>query len=105
MDTRSCDGAERLAADADLGVIESTFLSGEGEDELADIAGHLTARQAAELAARAGVRRLVLTHFSQRHRDVERYLDEARAVVDDVVAVSDLDRVEVPKPLRADRPR
>lgn len=105
MDTRGCDGAERLVAAADLAVVESTFLSSSGEDELAHEAGHLTARQAAELAARGGVRRLVLTHFSQRHPDVEDYLAEARLVVGDVVAMSDLDRVEVPRPIRADRPR
>ena len=55
---------EVLADGADLLVIEATFLS---EDlELATRYGHLTARQAARLAAECGVRRLVLTHFSQR---------------------------------------
>ncbi len=105
MDTRECDGAERLAASADLAVVESTFLSSAGEDELAHVAGHLTARQAAELAARSDVRRLVLTHFSQRHPDVDDYIAEASTVVADVVAMSDLDRVEVPRRVRADRPR
>ena len=105
MDTRPCDGADRLAASADLAVVESTFLSSNGEDELADVSGHLTARQAAELADRAGVRRLVLTHFSQRHADVEDYRREAAASFDDVVAMVDLERVQVPGRVRVVRPR
>ncbi|MEO1063527.1 MAG: MBL fold metallo-hydrolase [Actinomycetota bacterium] len=105
MDTRECDGADRLAAGADLAVVESTFLSGAGDDELAAVSGHLTAAQAGRLASRTGVRRLVLTHFSQRHPDVAEFLAEASVHADDVVAMSDLDRVDVPPPVRADRPR
>lgn len=67
MDTRLCDGVFALADRADLLVIESTFL-----DEDAGLAadyGHLTAAQAARVAAECGVRRLVLTHFSGRYPD------------------------------------
>jgi len=94
MDTRLCPGAERLAADADLLVIESTF--SHADAELAASYGHLTARQAAELAVRAGARRLVLTHFSQRYPDLSVLLDEARAVHGDVVLAEDLGRIELP---------
>ena len=96
MDTRLCDGVYALAEDADLLVIESTFL-----DEDAGIAGefgHLTAAQAARVAAESGVRQLVLTHFSQRYADSDRFLDEARAVFDgDIVVAEDLARVPLPK--------
>ncbi len=95
MDSRMCDGVAALADGADLLVIESTFLA---EDEaLAHRYGHLTARQAARLAARAGVRRLVLTHFSQRYADPRRFEDEARAEYGgDLVVAADLQRVPVP---------
>ena len=95
MDTRLCDAVDELADGADLLVVESTFL---GEDaDLADRYGHLTARQAAEVAARCGVRRLVLTHFSQRYPDPRRFAEEAAAVYDgDLVVAADLDRVPVP---------
>ena len=84
-----------LADGADLLVIEATFLS---EDlELATRYGHLTARQAARLAAECGVRRLVLTHFSQRYTDSQRYRDEAAEVFDDLVIAEDLARVPAPK--------
>jgi ribonuclease Z len=94
MDTRMCDAAVDLAAGADLLVCESTFLAAEAD--LAATYGHLTAREAAQLARRAGVRRLVLTHFSQRHPEEQAFADEAAAVFPDVVAVRDLDRVPVP---------
>src|SRR5690349_17138034 len=67
MDTRLCDGVGELAEGVDLLVAESTFLTADAA--LAERFGHLTARQAGEVAARCGVRRLVLTHFSQRYPD------------------------------------
>jgi len=94
MDTRWCDAALELAAGVDLLVCESTFL--EAERELADAYGHLTAAQAASLALEAGVRRLVLAHFSQRHPDEREYLAEARQIFPDVVAARELDRIALP---------
>jgi ribonuclease Z len=94
MDTRWCAAALDLARGADLLICESTFL--EDEADLAVEYGHLTATQAARLAAEAGARRLVLTHFSQRHPDEHVYSEEAAAIFADVLAVSDLDVVAVP---------
>lgn len=95
MDTAMCDAAVDLAQGADLLVAESTFLS---EDAvLAAEYKHLTAADAARLARDAGVRRLVLTHFSQRYPENERFGQEARAIFGgDVVVGEDLARVAVP---------
>jgi ribonuclease Z len=96
MDTRLCDAVYALADGADLLVIEATFLS--EDHELATRYGHLTARQAAKVAAECGVRRLVMTHFSQRYTDVNRHLDEAAEVyAGDLVMAEDLARIPVPK--------
>jgi len=96
MDTRLCDAVYALADDADLLVIESTFLNEDAE--LASRYGHLTARQAACVAAACGVRRLVLTHFSQRYPDSRRYRDQAAEVFDgDLVVAEDLARIPVPR--------
>ncbi|GAA2056877.1 ribonuclease Z [Catenulispora yoronensis] len=99
MDTRRCEGAERLAAGVDLLVVEATFL--DTEAELAESFGHLTARQAARLAADVGVRELVLTHFSQRYPVDEarsRYLAEAGAEFDGQIHIAeDLARIPFPK--------
>lgn len=99
MDTRLCDAVFALAEDADLLVIESTFL--EQEADLARQHGHLTAKQAARVAAECGVRRLVLTHFSQRYQDPTSFRDEAAEVFGgDIVAARDLMRIAVPKHTR-----
>ncbi|MFI5492749.1 ribonuclease Z [Actinoplanes sp. NPDC051859] len=95
MDTGLCDNVFALAEGADLLVIESTFLAEDAA--LAAQVGHLTAGQAASVARQAGVRTLLLTHFSQRYADSTRFLDEARAEFDgDIVLAEDLMRVPVP---------
>ncbi|HET6738578.1 MAG TPA: ribonuclease Z, partial [Kribbella sp.] len=95
MDTRLCENVLRLAENADLLVIESTYLS--SETELARRFGHLTARQAARVAAECGVRKLVLTHFSQRYLEPERFAEEAAAEFSgEIVVASDLARTPVP---------
>ncbi|MER7989057.1 ribonuclease Z [Streptomyces noursei] len=97
MDTRLCDGVHALAAGVDMLVIESTFLD---EDvQLAEEHGHLTAGQAARVAAEAGVRHLVLTHFSQRYADPEEFERQARAAgfTGELTIAKDLLRVPLPK--------
>lgn len=98
MDTRPCPGALALADGVDLLVCESTYL--DTERELADRYAHMTAAAAGRLAAEAGARRLVLTHFSARYgADTEAFVAEASAFHPDVVAVDDLTTVDVPSPV------
>lgn len=94
MDTVLCDGALELADGVDLLVCESTYLHEHAE--LAEQYRHMTARQAGELAARAGARRLLLTHFSARYPDAAVMGDEAGRYHDDVVVAEDLVPVAVP---------
>ncbi|MHB9753860.1 ribonuclease Z [Streptomyces sp. BYX5S] len=97
MDTRLCDGVHALAEGCDLLVIESTFL--DEDEQLAVDHGHLTAGQAARVARDAGVRHLVLTHFSQRYTDPEEFARQARAAgyEGELTVARDLDRIPVPK--------
>ncbi|MFF8261707.1 ribonuclease Z [Streptomyces virginiae] len=97
MDTRLCPGVDELADGCDMLVIESTFLD---EDErLATDHGHLTAGQAARVARDAGVRHLVLTHFSQRYTDPTEFERQARAAgfEGELTVAADLMRVPLPK--------
>jgi ribonuclease Z len=95
MDTGLCDSAFELAEGVDLLVIESTFLAEDAE--MARLVGHLTAGQAGRVARESRVRTLVLTHFSQRYQEPDRFLAEARAEFDgDIVVAEDLMRVPVP---------
>lgn len=95
MDTRLCDAAFALAEGADLLVCESTFV--DAEADLARDYGHLTAGQAGRIAAEAGARLLVLTHFSQRHPDATVYVEQARRFHPETVAAEDLTRIPLPR--------
>jgi ribonuclease Z len=78
--------------DADALVIEATYT--QLEADVAREFGHLTARQAAELAAEAGVRHLILHHISRRYAERE-ILDEATPIFADTVVARDLDHFEI----------
>ena len=93
LDSVPCDGGRALARGADLLLHEATFA--EAHAERAAAVGHSTARQAAEVARDAGARRLLLTHFSARYRDVQPLVDEARAVFPESEAAQELARYEV----------
>ena len=84
---------EVVAHQADLLVHEATFAHEEA-DRAAET-HHSTARAAAELAARAEVRLLALTHLSPRYAGPE-LRDEARVAFAATVVPRDFDRVEVP---------
>lgn len=94
-DTRPTPTIIEASRSADVLVHEATFA-----DEEADRAretGHSTAREAGVVAARAGVRQLVLTHFSARYsRDASPLLSEAREEFDAVVLARDGMEIDVP---------
>lgn len=94
-DTRPCDMVRVTADGADLLVHEATF--GSELRERAMETGHSTARQAAELAAEAGVKLLALTHLSTRYAGRE-IREEATEVFEPTVVPNDGDTIEVPFP-------
>lgn len=77
-DTMPCAAIKEAARDADLLIHDATY--GDDSDEGQALTyGHSTFRQAAELAAEAGARRLWLTHFSQMLHCPEELLGNAWA--------------------------
>lgn len=78
--------------DADVLVIESTYL--QGEAEMAHDFAHLTASQAAQLAVDANVKQLILTHISRRYRERD-VIAEARAVFANARVARDFDAFQV----------
>jgi ribonuclease Z len=91
-DTRPCDASTRLGREADFMVHESTFADDRAKS--AEVSGHSTAAQAAEVGRRAEARRLVLTHFSPRYDNLDHLLIEARPHYAEVEAAHEL--VEMP---------
>lgn len=95
IDTRPCAAAVELAKGAKVLLCESTYL--DEEKALADEYKHMTAKQAAQLAKKAGAHMLILTHFSARYRDPEVFGVEAREIFENTVVAEDLKRFQFPK--------
>ena len=87
-DTGRTEDLAEIAKDADGLVIESTYL--DEEAEMARQFSHMTAKGAAELAVRAGVKQLILTHISRRYREKD-VLAEAQSVFPNAVVARDFD--------------
>ena len=91
-DAGRTDNLLEVCKDADGLVIESTYL-----DEEADMArqfSHLTARMGAELATKAGVKKLILTHISRRYREKD-VIAEAQSVFSNTVVARDFDTYQI----------
>ncbi|AIS63202.1 ribonuclease Z [Listeria ivanovii] len=89
-DTRATASEFRLAENADVLVHEATFEGDKGK--MAAEYMHSTTIQAAELAKRAGVKKLILTHISSRYdREASKaLLIEAKSVFENTEIAYDL---------------
>ncbi|HEY4131760.1 MAG TPA: ribonuclease Z, partial [Gemmatimonadaceae bacterium] len=94
-DTRPCAATIEASRNADLLIHEATF--GDEEAARAVDTGHSTAREAAQVARDAGVRRLLLTHFSARYsRDASELDREAKSVFSETLIGKDGMELDVP---------
>ncbi len=66
---------------------ESTFL--ESEESLASKTMHSTAKQAATIALKAGVKQLILGHYSTRYDKIEIFKEEALTVFPNILLAED----------------
>jgi ribonuclease Z len=94
MDTKLNDNAIKISKGADLLVCESTYSK---EDiDLAKERAHLISIEAGRIAKKAKVKRLILTHLSQRYEEIPKIiLNEAKEVFKNVSVAEDLDVVEI----------
>jgi len=93
-DTRPTENVAELAQNADLLIHDGTF-----DDELTDKAyedGHSTASQAAEIASKAKVEWLILTHISARYKNVEVLVEQARKFFPKTDIAEDFMEIDLP---------
>jgi ribonuclease Z len=94
-DTRPCAATVDAAQGADLLIHEATF--GEGERDRARDTGHSTAKEAAQVALAAKVKRLLLSHVSARYSiSADELVKEAKEVFQNVGVAKDGLEVDIP---------
>lgn len=92
-DTRPTKRLERFFKNCDYLSFDSTF-SHDLQDKALET-HHSTAKEAADLAKRANVSNLILTHFSARYNDESVLLEEAKTIHSSVIAAKDLLEIEI----------
>ena len=94
-DTRPTEKLVEFFKNCDYVSFDSTFA-----DELKEKAieaNHSTAKEAAELAEKANISTLILTHFSARYNDESVLLEEAKKIHDNTITAKDLLEVNILK--------
>jgi len=76
LDTLPCTNAYELAKNADLLIAEAAYLA--ELEEKGQEYKHLTTKDAALIATKANVNKLIITHFSQRYKTTRELQDEIR---------------------------
>jgi len=92
-DTVLCDSCYDIADNVDLLICEATYSSklvGKSEEY-----GHMTARQAAQLANKSNAKQLVLVHFSARYKNTQELEEDARDIFDNVICANDFMKIEL----------
>ncbi len=93
LDSRPCSEAIQLSQKADCLIHEATFEACLGEE--AHEWGHSTSQDAARLAKEAQVKKLILTHISQRYDQAKPLLEEAQVIFPNTLLAEDLKIFEV----------
>ena len=86
-DTAPCNCNNEQLKGVDLLYHEATFA--DSEKERAAQTFHSTARQAAQVASDAGVKKLMIGHYSSRYESLDTLLSEAREVFDNTIAANE----------------
>jgi len=92
LDTGICDSIPKLIRNADLVLMEATYLG--SEFALAEEFMHMTAEKAAEYAKDNNVKKLALTHFSERYKDLNLYQKAVEKTYKNTHISHDLDVIE-----------
>lgn len=92
-DTAYYERISKWIEGVDLLYHEATFA--DSERKIAKQTGHSTASQAAMIAKKAGAKQLLLGHFSNRYKELDTLLNEARAIFPNTSLAEDLQSISV----------
>ncbi|MBN2486948.1 MAG: ribonuclease Z [Bacteroidales bacterium] len=92
-DTAYYERITKWIAGCDVLYHEATFA--DSERKIAKQTGHSTASQAAMIAKKAGVKKLVLGHFSNRYKELDTLLVEARTIFTETYLAEDLQTISI----------
>lgn len=92
-DTSMTENIKLIAKDADLLISESTHTS-KDKGKAIDFK-HFTAKEAAEIAKKCNVKKLALTHLSQRYKNAETVLNDAKDVFENTVVAEDFMKIKL----------
>jgi ribonuclease Z len=94
-DTRPCEEVFNASLEADVLIHDGSLDNSQSEWAVESM--HSTASEAAELAKKAGVIKLVLTHISSRYTEDESpLLNDASEIFENVVIADDLMEINIP---------
>ena len=93
LDTEFIEKIISFAKDSDLLICESTYSN--KEKEKAKERNHMTNKQAAKIAKKAGAKKLILTHFSQRYKETSELEKEAKSIFKNTEIGKDFMRIKV----------
>ena len=92
-DTRYLESIIPIIKNVDVLYHESTFLH--DLKKMADYTGHSTALEAAKIARKANVKKLILGHFSNRYNDLSVFLNEACEIFPETYLPKQLEAVKI----------
>jgi len=92
-DTVLCNNIYKNVKNADILVTDATYTS--LHEDLAKKYKHMTSKQAAQVASKCNVSKLVLTHFSQRYKDISEVLNEAKDIFPNTIVAHDFMKIKI----------
>ncbi|WP_213189167.1 ribonuclease Z [Cloacibacterium caeni] len=92
-DTRYLESIIPIIKNVDVLYHEATFLH--DLKKMADYTGHSTALEAAKIARKANVKKLILGHFSNRYNDLSVFLNEACEIFPETYLPKQLEAVKI----------
>ena len=92
-DTRYLESIIPIIKNVDVLYHEATFLH--DLKKMADYTGHSTALEAAKIARKANVKKLILGHFSNRYHDLSVFLNEACEIFPETYLPEQLEAIKI----------